>query len=55
MGFEPARGQNLAFAIDIRDQRPELQRLSMLADKVRKKGKVTVRPANFDRWDEEVG
>ena len=53
-GFQPARGQNLAFAIDIRDERPELQRLSMLADKVRKKGKVTVRPADFNRWDEEV-
>ena len=53
-GFQPARGQNLAFAIDIRDDRPELQRLSMLADKVRKKGKVTVRSADFAHWDEEV-
>ncbi len=54
MGFLPARGHNMAFAIDIRDERPELQRLSMLADKVRKKGKVRVRTADFDRWDEEV-
>jgi GNAT superfamily N-acetyltransferase len=53
-GFQPVRGQNLAFAIDIREDRPELQRLSMLAEKVRQKGKVTVRAADFERWDEEV-
>jgi len=51
-GFQPARDQNVALWIDL--DSPELERLSRVADKVRKRGRCTVRTANFDDWDAEV-
>jgi GNAT superfamily N-acetyltransferase len=52
-GFQPARAQNVALRIDL-DDTPKFQRLSRLADRVRKQGKVKVRKADFDRWQDEV-
>lgn len=52
-GFQPARAQNVALRISL-DDSPQIQRLSRLADRVRAKGKVKVRPADYDRWGEEV-
>jgi len=54
MGFYPARGQNIAFAIDILEDRLALQKLATIAERVKEKGRVKVRNADFDRWDEEV-
>jgi GNAT superfamily N-acetyltransferase len=51
-GFEPARGDNLAFAIY--PDAPGLQRLSRLADRIRQRGRITVRGANLDDWDGEI-
>lgn len=51
-GFEPARGQNLAFAITL--DSPALQRLPQLADRVRSRRRITVRGANLAQWDAEI-
>lgn len=52
-GFEPARAANLAFAIDLRES-PEQERLTKLADHLRKKGRITIRTANWDDFQAEV-
>jgi GNAT superfamily N-acetyltransferase len=51
-GFQPARDQNIALAIDL--DSPALDRLVRVAGKVRKRGKVTARAANFEDWDAEI-
>lgn len=53
-GFQPARGDNLAYAIAADPQNPSFQRLSRLADKVRRRHNFVVRQADFSHWDEEV-
>ena len=52
-GFQPARAQNVALRITL-EETPQIRRLSRLADRIRSKGQVQVRKANFDRWSEEV-
>jgi GNAT superfamily N-acetyltransferase len=52
LGFEPARGDNLAYAIY--PESPALQRLSRLADRIRQRGKITVRGADFCQWEREI-
>jgi len=51
-GFEPARGSNLAYAIDLVDS-PALQRLSHLADWVRRNRTINVRRADLEHWQDE--
>jgi len=51
-GFQPARDQNIALAIDL--ESPALDRMVRVAERVRKRGRVTVRTANFDDWEAEV-
>jgi len=53
-GFHPARGQNLAFEIPIVVDTPAMQRLFRIAERARKHNKVTIRNADFNRWDEEA-
>jgi len=53
-GFHPARGQNLAFEIPIVLDTPAMQRLFRIAERARKHNKVTIRNADFNRWDEEA-
>jgi len=53
-GFEPARADNLAFAIDLDLDTPTARRLFRLAERVRKRGRITVRGADLDRWDDEI-
>jgi len=53
-GFEPARGDNIAFALDLDPESPALQRLSRLASKVRQRRGITVRQVDLTRWEEEV-
>lgn len=54
-GFQPARGDNLAYAIDLDLDTPAAHRLFRLADRLRQRGGITVREADLSRWDEEVG
>ncbi|MBC7249668.1 MAG: GNAT family N-acetyltransferase [Anaerolineae bacterium] len=53
-GFQPARGDNLAYAIAADPQNPSFQRLSRLADKIRRRHNFVIRQADFSHWDEEV-
>ena len=52
-GFKPARDQNVALRISLEDS-PQIRRLMRLADRVKKQGKISIRPANFNHWQEEV-
>jgi GNAT superfamily N-acetyltransferase len=53
-GFEPARGDNLAFAFDIDPAAPQLQRLARLAERVRSRTRYRVRGADLAQWDAEI-
>jgi len=53
-GFQPARGDNLAYAIDLDEDTPAMQRLSRLADGLRKRGRITIRGADLSHWEDEV-
>lgn len=52
-GFQPARAENLALRIDLADS-PKFKRVRRLAERLRSQGKITIREANFDRWQEEI-
>jgi len=52
-GFEKARAQNVALCAELVET-PQIKRLARIADRIRKKDWITIRPANFKRWDEEI-
>ena len=51
-GFEPARPENVALAIDLQDHR--LERLVKVGRRVLQEGAVTVRSADFAQFEREV-
>ena len=53
-GFQPARGDNLAFAVSLTEDRPEFHKLARLAERIRQRGSITVRGARLERWKDEV-
>jgi GNAT superfamily N-acetyltransferase len=53
-GFRPTRGDNIALAIDIDQDTPQLQRLSRLADRIRRRGRFVIREADPTHWDDEI-
>jgi GNAT superfamily N-acetyltransferase len=53
-GFRPARGDNIAMAVDIAEETPEFARLARLAERVRRRRDVTIRTPDLDHWDDEV-
>ena len=53
-GFQPARGDNLAYAIDLDVGTPAAQRLFRLADRVRQRGRITIRGTDLAHWEDEV-
>ncbi len=53
-GFQPARGDNLAFAIEGDENTPAMQRLARLADRIRQRGGIAIRGANLARWADEI-
>ncbi|MBN1538407.1 MAG: GNAT family N-acetyltransferase [Anaerolineales bacterium] len=52
-GFSPARGKNLAYAVKLIDT-PALQRLSRLANWVRRNRNIQVRGSDLQHWDDEI-
>jgi len=52
-GFQPARDQNIALRISLEDS-PQIRRLIRLADRVKKQGKISIRAADFNHWQEEI-
>jgi len=53
-GFQPARGDNLAYAIEWQGDSPAARRLSRLADGIRRRGKISIRGADLAHWQEEI-
>ena len=53
-GCEPARGDNLAYKIDLGQDSSQLKRLSRLGDYLRRKEWIEIRGANLDEWDTEL-
>jgi GNAT superfamily N-acetyltransferase len=53
-GFQPARGDNLAYAIELDEDTPATQRLFRLAGRVGKRGRITIRRADLSHWEDEV-
>jgi GNAT superfamily N-acetyltransferase len=53
-GFQPARGDNLAYAIELDEDTLATQRLFRLADRVRRRGRITIRGADLSHWEDEV-
>ena len=53
-GFQPARGDNLAFAIDLDTNTSAARRLFGLADRVGQRKGIRIREADLTRWDDEI-
>jgi GNAT superfamily N-acetyltransferase len=53
-GFQPARGDNLAYAIETGQDTPALRRLSRLADGLRRRGRIAIRGADLEHWEDEM-
>lgn len=53
-GFEVARPENIALAVDIREETPELRRLARLAEAVRRRREFVIREPDVEHWDDEV-
>ena len=53
-GFQPGRGQNLAYAINVDLTTPEVRRMRRLAERIRQRGRFRVRSADLDNWAEEI-
>jgi hypothetical protein len=53
-GFEAARGDNIAFALDLWADNPALQDLARMADRVRGRKSFEVRAADLRHWDDEI-
>ena len=54
LGFVTARPDNMALAVDIREETPALQHLSRLAEAVRRRRHFVIRTPDVDHWDDEV-
>jgi GNAT superfamily N-acetyltransferase len=53
-GFLPARGDNLAYEITPSMAAKEIERLSHLAERLRKRNWIKIRGADLKHWDDEV-
>jgi len=57
-GFQPARGDNIAFALDLTRENPAVRDLERMAERVRSRpsalGRFTIRPADLVHWEDEL-
>lgn len=53
-GFQPARGDNIAFALDIAEETPPLQELARAAKRIQTRKGFTIRSADMRHWREEL-
>ncbi|HSF81007.1 MAG TPA: hypothetical protein VLA49_07220 [Anaerolineales bacterium] len=53
-GFQPGRGQNLAYAIDVDLNTPEVRRMSSLAERIHRRGRFRIRSADLENWPDEI-
>ncbi len=53
-GFQPIRGENLAYALDITGDKPELQNLGRMAERVRRRNRFKIRGGDLVHWEDEL-
>jgi GNAT superfamily N-acetyltransferase len=53
-GFSPLRGDNIAFEIPFNVTSPALERTAVMAERIRRKGWLTIRTPDPRRWEEEI-
>lgn len=53
-GFEPARGQNVAFGLDLTRDNEQTAALSRMAARVRSLNRFTIRTPDLRRWEDEI-
>jgi GNAT superfamily N-acetyltransferase len=53
-GFTAARGDNLAFEFRLDRQSQVMQKVALLADRIRNKGWISLRCADFRHWENEI-
>ncbi len=53
-GLQPARGDNIAYALDIQAETPVFQNLPKMAERVRARKNFAIRSANLAHWQEEL-
>jgi GNAT superfamily N-acetyltransferase len=53
-GFQPARGDNIAFAVDLTKEVDASQQVRRLAERVRQRRKFVVRSADLVHWEDEL-
>jgi GNAT superfamily N-acetyltransferase len=53
-GFTPLRPDNLAFALNLREETDQIRLLHRLANKAREKGTITLREGRLEEWDKEA-
>jgi GNAT superfamily N-acetyltransferase len=53
-GFEPVRGDNIAFALDLTRESAALADLGRMAERVRGRSEFTIRPGDMAHWEEEL-
>jgi GNAT superfamily N-acetyltransferase len=54
LGFSTLRGDNLAYEISITNPPPGMQRAAALAERIRRKGTITIRTPDKNRWEREI-
>jgi GNAT superfamily N-acetyltransferase len=53
-GFAAARGDNIAFELRLDRESQTMERVARLAERIRRKGWITLRRADFRHWEREV-
>ena len=53
-GFQPLRGDNIAFAFDISQETPAIQELHRMAGRVQARRNYTIRGADLSHWEDEL-
>lgn len=53
-GFEPSRGQNIAYGLDMIRESEEIRRLARMAGRVREQKRFNIRTPDMARWEDEI-
>ena len=53
-GFQPVRGDNIAYALDLTTPNPALDSLVSMAERARRRVRFTVRSADLAHWEDEL-
>jgi GNAT superfamily N-acetyltransferase len=53
-GFQPARGDNIAYAAEVSPDNPAIPALAKMAERVRARKNFTIRGADLAHWEDEI-